>query len=338
MGPTSSEVHVNRPLSNVMTVYTQEEGAFVCNQVFPTVPVQKRSDLWFSIPKDAWFRGSATLRAPGTETAGITYDVNPNNVYFCRDYGVHTDLSDQVRANFDSPLAADQASMRLVARSLLVTRELQFMQTYMQPNIWSGMNAPSTPAGTNVDYNVGAGRTAGGGYGFWDTANSDPIKDIRLAQTTVQSKTGYIPKTLTLTKDVFDAVCNNPVVLDRIKYTQRGVITQDLLASLFQVDKLLVAQAVLNSSQEGRLANMGFMVSNCWLLTYAPPSPSITDASAGYIFSWNGFLGGGALTAVMKTYRMEHLESDRYEGQMAYDMKQVATDLGVYGTNVLQTP
>jgi hypothetical protein len=32
---------------------------------------------------------------------------------------------------------------------------------------------------------------------------------------------------------------------------------------------------------------------------------------------------------------MEHLESDRIEGEMAFDMKLVGADLGVFGASVI---
>jgi hypothetical protein len=32
---------------------------------------------------------------------------------------------------------------------------------------------------------------------------------------------------------------------------------------------------------------------------------------------------------------MENVESDRIEGEMAFDCKQVAADLGVYGASVI---
>ena len=331
MGPTTSEVHVNRPLTNLMVQYTQSLDAFIADKVFPAVPVLKRSDLYFSIPKDAWFKAGAVERAPGVESAGIGYDVNPNNSYFAKVWAAHFDLSDQVRTNYDTPLAADATAMRFIARNLMITRELQWMQRFFQPGIWSGLNAPGST--TNVDYNVIAN-----GHGAWDSDTSDPVKDIRSMQTYIQSKTGYIPEILVLAKDVYDAACNNKSILDRIRYTQKGILTTDLLAGIFQVKKLLVAQAVLNTAQTGKTASMGFMSANSFLLCYAPDAPSIQDASAGYIFTWTGYAGAGAMGNVMANFRMPHLRADRFEGEMAYDMKQVASDLGAFGTNVLNNP
>jgi hypothetical protein len=57
--------------------------------------------------------------------------------------------------------------------------------------------------------------------------------------------------------------------------------------------------------------------------------------SAGYTFTWNGYLGGNNKGVRIKNFRMEHIASDRIEGEMTYDMKVVAKDLGVFWSSVV---
>jgi hypothetical protein len=52
--------------------------------------------------------------------------------------------------------------------------------------------------------------------------------------------------------------------------------------------------------------------------------------AAGYIFTWNGYLAGNAYGIRMSNFRMEHIRSDRIEGEMTYDMKVVSPDMGIY--------
>jgi hypothetical protein len=98
---------------------------------------------------------------------------------------------------------------------------------------------------------------------------------------------------------------------------------------------LIIASAVINSAQEGAASSMDFLAKKSFLLTYSNPAPSILQPSAGYIFSWQGLFGAGAQGNRIKTFRMEHLESDRIEGEMAFDMKLVGADLGVFGASVI---
>ena len=119
-------------------------------------------------------------------------------------------------------------------------------------------------------------------------------------------------------------------------------MSEELLAALFGVEKFLVASAVLNASPESAVGSnpaggsFGFLMKNNFLLAYANPAPSILQPSAGYIFSWQGLFGAGAQGNRIKVFRMEHLESDRIEGEMAFAMKAVSTDLGYHFSGISQ--
>ncbi len=111
-----------------------------------------------------------------------------------------------------------------------------------------------------------------------------------------------------------------------------------------EIDQLLVMDAVKNtgaeSSSEGAGAiNAGesnaFIGGKAALLVYAAPSPSLMTPSGGYSFSWTGFMGAGALGQRIKRFRMEHLESDRIEIQMAYTQKIIAPEAGTFFTSII---
>lgn len=324
--PTRSEVHVNRPLTNLSIAYIQRAQDFIADKVFPIVPVMKQSDRYFVYNKDWWFRNQAQKRAPGTESAGGGFHVDNTPTYFCDVWAWHTDVDDQTRANADDPIDLDRDATLFDTQILMLRREVQFMGQFMTTGIWQGFKV----TGSAVDFQPNVN-----GDGYWDATNSNPMADIDTLKSSIKSQTGFLPNCLVVADDVFFALRNNASVLDRIKYTQRGIVSEELLAALFGVDKFLVASAVLNSAQEGQTGNFGFLVADSFLLVYANPAPSILQPSAGYIFSWQGLFGAGAQGNRIKTFRMEQLESDRIEGEMAFDMHQVGLDLGVYGKNVL---
>lgn len=323
--PTRSDVHVNRPLTNISIAYIQRAQDFIADKVFPIVPVLKQSDRYFRYTKDYWFRTAAAKRAPASESAGSGFQIDNTPSYFADVWALHQDIDDQTRANADQPLDMDRDATLFVTQNLLLRREIQFVNQYMALNVWTG-----GPGGT--DYNIQASSIQ------WDAANSNPMQDIDYLKQFVKSQTGFLPNTLVLTPDVFFALRNNASVLDRIKYTQRGIVSEDLLAALFGVEKLLVASAVQNTAQEGKTGVFSFLVSNIALLVYANPAPSILQPSGGYIFSWQGLFGAGAQGNRIMSFRMEHLKADRIEGEMAFDMHLVGSDLGVLLKNILATP
>jgi len=57
--------------------------------------------------------------------------------------------------------------------------------------------------------------------------------------------------------------------------------------------------------------------------------------SAGYTFTWNGYSAGNSEGIRVKSFRQENIASDRIEAEMTYDMKVVATDMGVFLNSVV---
>lgn len=318
--PTRGDVHVNRPLTNISIAFIQSADDFIASKVFPIVPVKKQSDRYFVYEKKQWFRSNSKKRAPGSESAGGGFDIDNTPSYFCDVFAIHKDVDDQTRANQDQPLDLDRDSSRWVTQQNLLKQEQQFVQDFFQTGIWVGST-------TGSDIVPGT---------KWDAAGSDPVDDILAQQDSVKEKTGFKPNTLVVTPQVHRALKSNAAILDRVKFTQLASITEDLLARLFEVDRYMVARATNDLNPEGAAANMEFVFgTEQALLCYSNPQPSILTPSAGYTFSWTGMFGAGAMGSRVKRFRMEHLSSDRIEGEMAWDHKLVAADLGVFFDDIL---
>jgi hypothetical protein len=133
-----------------------------------------------------------------------------------------------------------------------------------------------------------------------------------------------------LAEDVWIALQDNADFLNRISISRDKIVTKDLLASVLEIDEVLIAGAIENSANEGATASMDWVMKDDALLVYAPPRPSLMHPSAGYTFSWTGYLGATQQGTRIKRFRMEPIASDRVEGEMAYDLKLVASDLGVF--------
>ena len=81
--PSRSDVHVNRPLTNISIAFLQNAENFIANRVFPNIPVSKKSDVFFTYDRGEFNRDEMEERAPATESAGGTYKIG-NDTYFAR--------------------------------------------------------------------------------------------------------------------------------------------------------------------------------------------------------------------------------------------------------------
>lgn len=317
--PSASSVHVDAVLTNISIAYIQDQNHFVANKVFPTVPVEKKSDKYFTYTKHDWFRDEAQLRADATESAGSGYNISSTATYSCDVYAFHKDVGDQARANADNPLNPDQDAARFVAHRLLMRQEKQFVSDFISTGIWG------------TDLEGGASGSTAAAVQWSDGSNSDPINDIETAKSTILSNTGFMPNTLLLNYDVFRHLKNHPDIIDRFKYTTANVPMEAQLASVFGIDRVIVSMSVGTTSNEGAASpSYGFNMGKNALVCYVNPSPSLLAPSAGYIFSWNGISGGLGSNVALSRYRMDTKKADRIEGEIAFDNKLVASDLGYY--------
>ena len=322
--PTQSDLHVNVPLTNVSVAYIPNAGDYIADKVFPRVPVNKQSDIYWKYGKSDWRRTDVQKRAPGTESAGASWNLTTDQ-YYAQVYAIHKDIDDQIRANADSNFNLEADATKFITNQLLLKREVDFVNTFFA-DVWATKYTGVTSSPSSSQFVQ------------WDNSSSDPINDIAEWALSFRELTGLDANTLVLGPHVMRALKNHPDLVDRIKYTQRGIVTEDLVASLVGVDRVLVPKAtqtsvaqVNDAVAQDAAASYSFIASGKnALLAYSAPSPSLMQPTAGYTFTWNGYANGNSQGIRVKSFRQEHIASDRIEAEMTYDMKQVAADCGVF--------
>ena len=312
--PTTSDVHVDAILTNMSIAYMQDADHFVAGKVFPTVPVQKQSDLYYTYTQADFFRDAVELRADGTESAGTGYGLSTDS-YSALVYALHKDIGDQVRANSDAPLSPDQDATRFLTQQMLLRQEIDWASKYFQTSIWGTDSTPST---------------------LWSASSgSDPIGDVQTGINTVLTNTGYKPNTMVMSYAVFSILKNHADIIDRYKYTSSASITEELLASVLGVDRVLVMGGIKNTAAEGATASYSQIGDKDACLLYVAPNAGIMAPSAGYNFSWTGLAqsGGIGTNTAISRYRMDHLRADRIEIESAWSYKVVSSALGYFFSN-----
>ena len=316
--PNLNQVHIDAPLTNMSIAYLQSQDLFIANKVFPVIPVDKKSDKFFVYTKNDWFRDEAQRRADATESAGSGYNLTTSS-YSADVFAFHKDVGDQTRANSDTPLVPDREATEFVTSRLLLRQEVQFVTDFIKSGVWG------------TDLAGVAGTPSTGEFKQWsDFANSDPIEDIELGKEAILGSTGFMANTLVLGYQVYRKLRNHPDLVDRIKYTSSNVITTDIMARLFDVERVLVASSVRATNAEGASPAYSFNTGKAAILTHSATTPGLMTPSAGYTFAWRGVSGGLGASIGVSRIRMEHLKADRIEGELAFANKVTASDLGVY--------
>jgi hypothetical protein len=308
MGITARDVHIDRPLSNLVVGF-EPVGTIVQN-FLPIVDVAKQSDLYFKYDKGDFFRlPSTTVRAPRTKGRTAQFNVSSDS-YYATNYALLDEMDYETLVNQDNPLKLDEKA----ARNLFNLLNLD-MENRVAGVLTDGTSVGSTSAVASK----------------WDSSTagtSDPFGDIATAKEAIRSTTGMEPNTIILGKQCYDALIRHADILDRIKYVQKGVVTSDLLASLFDVANVYVGKSVINGGSE----NLANSFSDVWgtntvLGHFSAPETDGKNPSLMYGFRWTNPMFGAPF-AVEKWDDPDHRNFTNLRVQYYQDEKIAAPELG----------
>lgn len=337
--PTLSDVHVNRPLTNISVAFMQEAAGveFVAGKVFPEIPVENKTDNYWTYNRGDFNRDTMKKRGLSQESAGDGYKVDPTASYSCDVWALHKDVDDQIRANTDNPLSPDRDATIFLSQKALIRRENIWVTSYFSPGIWTGNAAGASSSDASFSNAVN--------LQHWDTAGSTPIQDVRKAKTQMRLNSGgFTPNVLVFSRPVFDILLDHPDFIDRVKYGQTAgpgmmnpaMANRVIIAQILEVEDVYVIDAVYNTANEGLAEANAFIGGLDAALYYRPKQAGLMTPSAGYIFNWTGLIGSvGGAGVRMKSFREERLASDRIEIDAAFAMKMVSADCGFFFNDII---
>ena len=309
--PTRTDVHINTALTNIALAY--KNAKYIGMDVFPKVPVNHKSDYYYIFTKGDWFRDEAGLVAPGAKAPEGGYTVS-SATYTCEVYGWTTPVYDQVKANADSVFRLEAEAVEFSTDKILLKIEREVASLLFTSSNWANS---TTLSGTSQ---------------WSDYSNSDPFGNLRTAIETVHKSAGVKPNTIVMGQEVWNKLADHPDLLDRVKYSERGIVGPELLAAALGVDRVLIGEAVYNTAAEGATTSMSFIWGkHCWV-GYVPPAPGIRVPAAGYTFWWKAY---GVAGVKVTSWRDEDNECDKYRAEAAFDVKVVGSDLGYLIVNAV---
>ena len=315
--PSLSELHVDMALTDFSVGLFQDLGGSVASQAFSNRNVAQQSNNYHIYTAGDLHRSEARKRAPNTSAVRRDYGLS-TGTYYCDVWALAYDVSEQERANADAVLDPEQDAARILMDDLIIAEDREWAATAFTTSVW----------GTDV--------TGGTNFTQWDDTASTPIEDNRTGIRTIKQATGKAPNKLVLGYDSWNlGLADHPDLLDRIKHTQTGIVTESLFASILGLDRVIIADSIRNTSQEGVAASNSFNLSDNALLLHAPDNVGPRTPTAGVRFNWSGLLGG---TNGVRTKRFEIPQDDafpRVEMDMAFDHAVVTTDLGYFFSNTI---
>ena len=308
-------------LSNMALSYFQSDKNYFARTIFPMCPVSLSADNYYIFSKedllrDSWKRKPAYGKVEPAVLGenGQTYACQVDQMIMGIDQIRQTDLS---RRQGPTTMQPKQQRVKTIAEQANIHQDRLFAESYFKAGAWknelSGVDTTSPSTNEFIKF------------------SNDPIAYIDSEKTSMNQQTGRMPNRLGLGINVFNALKVHPGVLERVKYggstANPASVTENVLAQLFGVEKIVVLKSIMNSASMGEDENMQYIGDpDAFLLAYATNAPSIDEPSAGYIFTWD-MLGNGQMLPILNYLGENGTHTEYVEGLMATDMHKTSDDL-----------
>jgi hypothetical protein len=265
----SQNVHQDQVLTDISVAYPQ--GDLVGEALVPAVRVKKQSDKYGVYGREAWgLDTGGDYRAPGAEANEVSGMQVSTESYFCQEHALQVRVTKEEIENSDSWLDPMADATELVTSRLLLVRELAIK------------NMVTTAANLTSGNSV----TLSGTSQWNDYVNSDPIGVWRTGVRTFHGKLFFEPNLGVIPYQVMSQLMDHPDFIERIKYSERGVLTAEIIASIFNIPRIIVPGVGYNSANLGQTASLGYLWGKDVLMAYVPPRPGRRVPAFAYEFVW----------------------------------------------------
>jgi len=188
--------------------------------------VNKQSDIIPKYDERAWLSDEAEIRAPGTESSGSGWTVDNTLTYLCENYAHHKDNPIELLANEDNPYNSDRDATMFVIDKLLMRMDVLFAGKHMVTGAWT----------SEIDLSSSSVQ--------WNLTTALPVADIETGKQDMEGLIARGPTKMILAREALGSFLQNADLLDRIKYTMTGQITEGILASISTVILILLGVGI----------------------------------------------------------------------------------------------
>lgn len=317
--PDFNSVIIPVALQNLSIQYRPQ--GMINQEIFPIVPVTNPQHKVLKYTKASYYRVDKTsmYRAPGTLRKRVSYDVgtmsiNPQQV--SREIAVVDEYVDLSTMPGQYPFNPQIDAVQRLRTEVDLLKEVILSDT-----IW---------ATTWLDGYAG-GITAAGGWGSTGMDNTF-VHDVMTAKAAFVASHGYYPNRLMLDYSTFAAQQYNPMIQDKIKYTQLGILTEQLIASVLGIEKVVIGVTPYTAANENSAVTDATTTltqiwnpsgkGNAFLYHYAAPSLRTVAAGFQYRVPYMGSM------SLMRGYRDEPVSATIYQLTENVEISPVATDMG----------
>lgn len=260
-------LYIDKALTGVSNAWENDDNDFIADSLFPVVTVNKPTFKVGKYGKDGLRLPSNTLRTGESKAKRVNLtrgfdDIGPLQEHSLSDFITKDDYD-----LTDDPFEPESDSVENMNSIMALVDEKDLASQLTNTSI---ITQNTTLSGT-AQWN--------------DYDNSDPITDIVNGITTGKF-VNY--NTIAMGQEVWYKISQHPVILDRLKWSERGVVTIEAFLSLlapYGITKLLIGKAKENTGKEGLADNISTVWGKNVILAFVQPKPGRKKVNGGYKFA-----------------------------------------------------
>ena len=213
---------VDPVLTTLARGYTNAK--MVAAVLFPFAPVEKEAGKIPQFGKEA-FKIYATERAIRAKSNRISPEGRDTIDFVLTEHDLEYPID--YREDQEDLFPLQQHATRVVTDGILLRHEKMCADL--------AQNAASYPTGNKVTLS---------GTSQFTHADSDPITTIENAKEAIRGKIGQRPNTMLIGALSYKALKNHAKLIERIKYSMKGILTIELMKEIFDIENIEVGEAV----------------------------------------------------------------------------------------------
>lgn len=225
------DLHIDAVLSGIMVGRRPSQG--IVNDLVPIIPVNKQSNIYMksNFREALQWVPNLTSRARGAKSREVYFSVS-SDTYYAQNYALGGRWFDEEAANADDPIKLRLRTARQVTDRLQVDYEAR------------------VAALANVSTNVGTTHHVATPWS--NVTGSRPFSDLSDDVEAFRELTTVRPNILILPEQVAQKVRKSDEVRDILFGDRGGVATDQQIAALLKVDRILIPEIFVNTVQPGQ--------------------------------------------------------------------------------------
>ena len=286
-------------------------GETIAHELFPFVNIPQRAAKIIRFGKES-FRLLNTRRAPGANKKRVQYgyDAGPVGLYSHDLEGI---VSEEEAAEAAVPgINLASGAINMVLDVILLELEVNASSLATDANSFAANN-----------------KMALSGADKWSDDDSDPEADMLAAREAVRKRIGRYPNKLVLGANVFARLVSHPKIKAHFKYTTANSVTEEMLARLFRVEKVVVGKSVYLPEDVDDDADALDVWPDTAILAYVPSTTNYRVPSFGYTYRKTGHPN------VKVPYWEDNCDSWIYPVKYEWNSYHTAIDAGFLFQNVM---